>query len=109
MPRRPRLARVLIGDAVIEVYDYATLERVLALVRELQVDSRSNSASQSFKIGGKRNGGQTGAIGGVESNKEHKVGKCRKESKSDISLPSFAINNPWLETLAKGKDVEGRH
>ena len=82
MPKRPRIARLRLGDLVIDVYDQDTLFRLL----------------EAFK--------------GENWDKEHKERKSVKKQKSskavyedsvseDSNLPSFVEGNPWLETLSR--------
>ena len=97
MPRRPRIARLQLGDLKIDVYDRETLLTLLEML------GRFDKADKQHKFNKER--------------KEHKAVKAGREEKSVFSprapgkkdpslkvggqLPSFAESNPWIKVLSK--------
>jgi len=109
MPKRPRLARIRIGEVEIDVYDIETL---VALLDKLGV-----SGNPSIEMGSIRSVRNVRSKRSIRSKKrEEERDSLRKANKPimtepiavpmDSSLPSFAQGNPWLLEIANKSDSQ---
>ena len=96
MPRRPMLARIKYGNAIIDIYDLKALELLLEKLEREGSSKEGNMVTRKQYYSIK-------TVTREEAQKETKFPQPSKPLSDLEGLPSFARDNPWLEVLSKSK------